>query len=90
MIEKHYIYLLKIMPIVVLLLFGCNNNNGGSSNQVMLEATLSGGQEVPAVTTNASGSATVTINISQKQIIYSVQLSSGFSSAITQAHIHSG
>jgi hypothetical protein len=51
--------------------------------------TLSGNQEVPAVVTQGSGSATVTVSADRSQIAFSVTFT-GLTSATTLAHIHIG
>lgn len=50
-------------------------------------ATLTGAQEVPPVTTTASGSATFTLSADQTDLTYSIT-AQNFSSAVTAAHFH--
>ncbi len=52
-------------------------------------ALLTGSAEVPAVSTSATGSGTVVLNVVTGTVTYSVTCS-GLSGAITAAHIHSG
>ena len=70
------------------------NNPGGEIRGQLgapqVQATLSGDQEVPAATTGASGSAFVRLNATQTVLTYSVDVTDGFTSDITQAHIHTG
>jgi Cu/Zn superoxide dismutase len=59
------------------------------TNRLNLIATLSGSQEVPAVTTNATGIANVTF--SDDYTTFKIQATvTGLSAAITGAHIHAG
>jgi hypothetical protein len=51
-------------------------------------ATLRGTNEVPAVTTNAAGSATVTV--SGTSLNYTLTIGTAPATAVTAAHIHSG
>lgn len=53
------------------------------------KGTLSGGSEVPPVTSSGTGSATVTLDTATKQVKYTVTYS-GLSGAATAAHIHCG
>jgi len=54
----------------------------------MVQATLSGAQEVPPVTTGASGTSALTISADQTQISFS--LTTQNITGVTQAHIHVG
>jgi hypothetical protein len=56
-------------------------------NQVAFDGALSGMQEVPAVTTNATGVAQFSLNSDFTSIDYSVQVE-GLSGAIMGAHLH--
>jgi len=60
----------------------------GRQGQVELRAMLAGHQEAPAVTTTASGSATVTLNAAQTEI--AVELAVSGLTGITAANIHVG
>jgi len=53
------------------------------------KGTLSGGAEVPPVTSSATGTATVTFDPATKQITYAVTYS-GLSGPAAAAHIHCG
>jgi hypothetical protein len=55
----------------------------------MFSASLSGDQEVPPVTTSATGTASVTISDDESTISYSVTYS-GLSGDLAAAHIHLG
>jgi hypothetical protein len=57
---------------------------------IQLAATVfSGGQEVPAVVTAGSGSATMTVSADRSQIVFNVAFA-GLSSPATLAHTHIG
>ncbi len=84
---------------VILLLAACSSGGDGNGsttqtpaagNPTVLNSTLSGDQEVPPVTTAASGTGTVTVSADGSQIDFTVSVTGPFSSAITQAHIHTG
>jgi hypothetical protein len=64
----------------------CGDDDGPGSPATSFTATLSGTNEVPAVTTTASGEATFTIN--GAQIEYTINVS-GIENALV-AHIHTG
>jgi hypothetical protein len=71
------------------------NMSGEARGQIglaKLAATLNTTQEVPAVATpsGATGSAMVTLNGSQTDITYSVELTGPFTGLPTAAHIHLG
>jgi len=53
-------------------------------------AGLDGAQEVPPVTTTATGTATFVVNDAQTEIAYSLSVTGIDSSTITAAHIHFG
>jgi hypothetical protein len=61
-----------------------DDDNGGTEPETAFEATLSGSQEAPAVTTPASGSATITIEGSQ--IVYRVDVANLENALVS--HIH--
>lgn len=71
------------------------NPSGEIRGQLMMnmglpfDAMLTGGQQVPSVTTNAMGVATFTLNSMLNEITYSI-VADGLSGAITSAHIHAG
>ncbi len=60
-----------------------------AAQQQTCTASLSGAQEVPPVTTDASGSATVTISSDGSSISYRVSYQ-GLSGAASASHIHFG
>lgn len=60
----------------------------GQIGAAELNAVLSGAQEVPAVTTEGSGSAVVRLNGTQTGLTY--RLSYADTAQVTQAHIHTG
>lgn len=63
------------------------NNDNSTSNLYHVAATLSGAQEVPAVTTNATGTVTGTYDAGTKSLTYNVSWS-GLSGTATAAHFH--
>jgi hypothetical protein len=67
-------------------LAGCQHM-GGSSGQQLFQATLSGTQEVPPVSTPATGNADLRYNPSTQSLTWSVS-HSGLSGPVTAAHIH--
>lgn len=67
-------------------LAGCQHM-GGSSGQQLFQASLTGAQEVPPVTTGGNGSADVRYNPSTQTLSWSVSYS-GLSGPVTAAHIH--
>jgi hypothetical protein len=71
------------------------NGSGESRGQigpVKLEATLNSAQEVPPVQTpsKATAKAELSLNETQTEIAYSLELQGPFTGAPTQAHIHVG
>jgi len=70
----------------VILSAGCGGATGSQATE--LSAVLSGDQEVPAVTTTASGSASVSINEAQTEIAFTLNVSD--ITDITAGHIHVG
>ena len=71
------------------------NSGGEIRGQIRLEsetglvANMTGGQEVPAVTTSASALGIFTLSQNQEKLRFRVTLA-GLSSAITGAHFHTG
>ena len=53
------------------------------------KGTLSGGTEVPPITSKGAGTATVTLDTAAKQVTYSVTYT-GLTEPATAAHIHCG
>lgn len=72
-----------VLGTVVTLLFGC----AGMSADNSIKVTLSGAQEVPPVTTTASGSGTITVG-EDMSVSGSFKLQNA--AQITVAHIHTG
>ncbi|MCT4559885.1 MAG: CHRD domain-containing protein [Crocinitomicaceae bacterium] len=56
---------------------------------IMFDAFLNGAQEVPAVSTTATGTASFSLNSTMTAITFMVQVD-GLSGAITGAHLHEG
>jgi hypothetical protein len=67
--------------------FDISNTNFSISATQQFTATLTGAQEVPAVSTSATGSGSVTLNTAEDQITVNMSFS-GLSGAPTAAHIH--
>jgi hypothetical protein len=57
------------------------------AQSVTMRATLNGGQEVPAVTTQGNGTATLTFNPANRELTYEVTYS-GLGGPATAGHIH--
>jgi hypothetical protein len=66
-----------------------DDNGTGPDEDLEFSATLSGASEVPAVTTNGTGTATFTLNEAETSADWNINVS-GLTSAITNAHIHQG
>ncbi len=75
------IFFWQILALSTLLLVGCASDRGRGTN-----LSLSGAQEVPPVTTSATGSGTITVG-SDRSVSGSVTTSGV---AVTAAHIHEG
>jgi hypothetical protein len=80
---KHLTMMSVALAVGVL---ACSDDDGPGSPATSFTATLSGTNEVPAVTTTATGEATFTIN--GAQIEYTINVS-GIENALV-AHIHTG
>lgn len=61
---------------------------GGGFTDLPFEAALTGANEVPPVTTGASGLGTLSYNFDTKELQYAIQVAD--ITSITAAHIHSG
>lgn len=59
------------------------------SNRLTFSARMNGAQEVPAVTTNAAGVASLVLNPTRDTLCISVYMG-GFSSAVNGIHLHQG
>ena len=68
-------------------LAGCSSMRGSVTSQETYQATLSGAEEVPAVTTAGTGTADVRYNSNSQMLSWSVT-HSGLSGPVTAAHIH--
>ena len=75
---------LKIAVGVLLPAVSACSDDGPSDPATNFSATLSGGEEVPAIATDASGTATLTVN--GQQIEYTVNVTDLLNAAV--AHIH--
>lgn len=78
---KRYIFTLITLILV--------NNYSFSQSQIMFTAKLDGSQQVPAVTTIASGTGTFVLNSNGTQLTYNVTVN-GLSGPITGSHFHNG
>ncbi len=59
------------------------------SDQILLSARMNGGEEVPAVITNAVGVASITVNAGMDSLRINLTVT-GLSGSITGAHFHKG
>lgn len=93
MISRHTILRSAAAGIFATALAGCaqmgmgSSSGGASAGMETYRATLSGAQEVPPVSSPASGSAEVMVNPSTMAMTYRVTYS-GLSGAATMGHIH--
>mgnify|MGYP003393384907 FL=1 len=68
-----------------------NGNNNGSNNgsgSTTYSASLNGGNEVPSVSSNTSGTGSVTFNSNGENMTYSLSVMNG--DEIKAAHLHCG
>jgi hypothetical protein len=72
------------MAVLLTAVAACSDDDGGTGTDTEFEALLSGGEEVPAVNTLATGSAT--ISIQGAQIVYQVDVQ-GIENVLF-SHIH--
>ncbi len=79
----------KSILLIVGLAFSLQANAAHFRDQILLTARLNGGQEVPAVTTNAVGVAAFSLNSTRDTMCVNMTVT-GLSGAITGVHIHSG
>lgn len=93
-VQTTHIIRIAAAAIFALASSGCGSDSGDNaaataitSPIITLAATLTGGQEVPAVTTTASGTGTLTLDVSAKTISGSVT-TTGIAGVAT--HIHDG
>jgi CHRD domain-containing protein len=84
-----------LTSLLALLAAGCGGGGDGDGGAVTppatattLNAVLNGTQEVPAVTTAATGTATVTVDAAKTTI--TVTLNTAGLTGVTASHIHSG
>lgn len=89
---------LGLLMIGCLFLTGCpagddmDNDNGDGMGAVssLFEATLSGDNEVPSITSNVTGAATFTLSEDGLTLDYTVTVDGDADVNITAAHIHLG
>jgi hypothetical protein len=67
---------------------GCSNNQPASAGNADFTAQLTGGEQVPAVTTTASGTASFSLNSDGTELHYKLTVA-GLSD-VTMAHLHLG
>ncbi len=67
--------------------FGTSCPPTGTGNQRQFTANFTGAQEVPPVTTNATGSGTFTLSADQTSLQYNIS-ARNFGSTVTLAHFH--
>jgi len=65
------------------------NDNGDVGQKRSFSATLTGGVEVPPVTTSASGRGTFTLSADETELEFAIS-ASGLSGPVTFAHFHLG
>jgi hypothetical protein len=75
-----------VLALAGAMLAGCGAMRPSQSTEIF-EATLSGGEEVPAKTTGGSGTAEVHYNRNTSMLRYKVSYS-GMTGPVTAAHIH--
>lgn len=85
---------IAIASLFILLVAGCGGGGGGggggtSVTAKTLNAVLSGTEEVPPITSTASGTATVMIDAAKTTITVSMT-TQGFTTPVTASHIHFG
>jgi hypothetical protein len=84
--RKGFSIMLGVLALLLGALAGCNDTSlQGSAT----EAQLSGAQEVPPVTTPATGAAQAIVS-EDRQIITVTLTAQGFTSPVAAAHIHAG
>src|SRR5262249_29523058 len=66
----------------------CGGDDHGEHTKQLTTNPLTGGQEIPPVSSIATGSATLTINEAQSQINFTLIVSTAPPTAIREAHIH--
>jgi hypothetical protein len=74
------------LSVLALAAVGCDS--GTDPDTITFSAQLTGGAEVPAVTTNGSGSATFELNAAETELTYT--LTGANLQSIAQSHIHIG
>src|SRR5262249_33550376 len=72
-----------------LIVWGCSDNNN-ENNERLVGANLTGSQEVPPVTSAATGTVTLTVPDDRSHIDYTVTTVGPFTSPVLFAHIHVG
>ncbi len=82
-----YLRRLVLATGLVAVLGACANMGMGMGSSVKLGGTLSGAQEVPPVTTSATGRVDATFDRKTRKLSYTV-VHSGLSAAPTGAHFH--
>ncbi len=85
--NSHFILSLSATFLVTAYLVG-QNADTASAQEVSLQATLGGSEEVPAVTTSASGTFTATLNADRTALSFELSVSNA--TGVTQAHPHCG
>lgn len=90
MMSKFYARILAF-ALVAAILPACGNNGndgGGAPSATQFKATLRGGQEVPVVVSDGTGTAQVSVNSGHTEM--TVTLTVANLTGITLAHIHAG
>ena len=73
--------------LAAIALAGCASMRGAATTQQTYQASLTGTEEVPAVTSTGTGTADVRYNSNSQMLSWSVT-HSGLSGPVTAAHIH--
>lgn len=84
------LFFLFLSVATLTLATGCDkddDDNNNNSNMKTLTATINGAQEVPAVTTNATGTMSGTYNTTSNLLTYTLNWN-GLSGAPTMMHFH--
>lgn len=82
-------FVMTALAAFTLVLASCDKDDNNTNNNVVSKSNLamSGSQEVPAVTTSASGSVNVSYNKTTRMLNFTVNWA-GLSGTPTGAHIH--
>ncbi len=85
-----YLFALSAIAGGLIVLSCSDDNNNSEKNEHLVKANLIGAQEVPPVTTGATGTVTLTVPDDRSHIDYTVTTAGPFTSNVIFAHIHVG